>query len=74
MRKFRLTSTSLVFGIIGKMLILSVSVKKYYEKNRSKKMLDMGTMTATCKECSRVFDLFDDIDTSEWHDGHDCEA
>lgn len=28
----------------------------------------------TCVECGRVFDMFDEIDTEEWHYGHDCEV
>ena len=27
-----------------------------------------------CRECSRVFDMFDEDDANEWHYGHDCEA
>jgi hypothetical protein len=30
-------------------------------------------LTATCKECGRVFDLFDETDAEEWAFGHDCE-
>lgn len=26
-----------------------------------------------CVECGRVFDLFDEDDSNEWHYGHDCE-
>lgn len=29
---------------------------------------------AKCPECSRVFDLLDEIDSSEWAYGHDCES
>jgi hypothetical protein len=28
---------------------------------------------AKCKECSRVFDLLNDLDAQEWAYGHDCE-
>ena len=27
----------------------------------------------TCRECGRTFDLMDDEDAADWHDGHDCE-
>ena len=30
--------------------------------------------TAVCRECGRVFDLFDEWDAHEWAFGHDCEA
>ena len=30
--------------------------------------------TARCGECSRVFDLCDEIDADEWAYGHDCEG
>ena len=30
--------------------------------------------TFTCVECSRVFDMFDEVDAEEWHYGHDCEV
>jgi len=26
-----------------------------------------------CKECGRVFNMFDEDDANEWHNGHDCE-
>lgn len=29
---------------------------------------------AQCPECSRVFDLLDDMDAQEWAYGHDCEV
>lgn len=29
---------------------------------------------AVCIECKRVFDLFDEEQAEEWHNGHDCEA
>ena len=29
---------------------------------------------AKCVECSRVFDLLNDVDASEWAYGHDCEV
>ena len=29
---------------------------------------------AKCRECGRVFDLFDENDAAEWAYGHDCEA
>ena len=28
----------------------------------------------TCKECGRVFDLFNPQDENEWYAGHDCEG
>ena len=28
---------------------------------------------AKCSECGRVFDLFDEVDASEYFEGHDCE-
>ena len=31
-------------------------------------------MKCKCVECGRVFDLFDEVDASEWYYGHDCEA
>lgn len=31
------------------------------------------TITASCPECDRVFDLFDADDAKEWYHGHDCE-
>lgn len=31
-------------------------------------------ITETCVECGRVFDLTDDTDAVEFHEGHDCEA
>jgi len=31
-------------------------------------------MTRKCGECSRVFDMTNDIDAQEWAYGHDCEA
>lgn len=27
----------------------------------------------TCPECGRIFDLWDETDSAEWHYGHDCE-
>lgn len=27
-----------------------------------------------CVECSRVFNLLNDMDNQEWQYGHDCEA
>jgi len=30
--------------------------------------------TATCPECSRVFDLFDVDEAEEFYYGHDCEV
>lgn len=30
--------------------------------------------TRTCNECSRVFDMRDELDAEEWHYGHDCEG
>ena len=34
----------------------------------------MKIMTkAKCIECSRVFDLLNEIDAEEWSYGHDCE-
>jgi hypothetical protein len=35
---------------------------------------DDETVTATCPECDRVFDLSDSDDASEWLYGHDCEV
>ena len=29
---------------------------------------------AQCVECSRVFDLTDELDADEWAYGHDCEV
>ena len=29
---------------------------------------------AKCRECSRVFDLLNDLDAQEWTYGHDCES
>ena len=29
---------------------------------------------AKCVECSRVFDLLNDVDANEWAYGHDCEV
>ena len=31
------------------------------------------TMTATCPECGRTFDLADEAQAEEWYFGHDCE-
>ncbi len=31
------------------------------------------TRYATCHECGRVFDLYDERDADEWANGHDCE-
>ncbi len=31
------------------------------------------TRYATCPECGRVFDLYDESDADEWANGHDCE-
>jgi hypothetical protein len=31
------------------------------------------SMTTTCPECERVFDLANEIDHAEWLYGHDCE-
>lgn len=28
---------------------------------------------AKCIECSRIFDLLDELDAAEWAYGHDCE-
>jgi hypothetical protein len=30
-------------------------------------------MKRKCVECSRVFDMTNDIDAQEWAYGHDCE-
>jgi hypothetical protein len=30
-------------------------------------------MIQTCPECTRRFDLFDEVDAEEWYYGHDCE-
>ena len=27
-----------------------------------------------CIECGRTFDLFDEEQADEWHNGHDCEG
>ena len=27
-----------------------------------------------CKECSRSFDLWNELDAEEWFFGHDCEG
>lgn len=27
-----------------------------------------------CKECGRVFDLWNAVDADEWAHGHDCEG
>ncbi len=29
---------------------------------------------ATCSECGRAFDLYDEHDADEWTNGHDCEV
>lgn len=29
---------------------------------------------AVCIECGRKFDLFDEEQSEEWHNGHDCEV
>lgn len=29
---------------------------------------------ATCSECGRVFDLYNETDAEEWQFGHDCEV
>lgn len=34
---------------------------------------DQAPWSATCPECSRRFDLLNDVDAGEWHYGHDCE-
>lgn len=31
-------------------------------------------MKRKCVECSRVFDLLDEVEAEEWFAGHDCEA
>jgi hypothetical protein len=31
-------------------------------------------MKRKCPECGRVFDLMDEDDADEFHNGHDCEA
>ena len=31
------------------------------------------SLTVTCQECRRIFDLLDENDANEWHYGHDCE-
>jgi len=36
-------------------------------------IMNMNT-TATCVECDRVFDMFNEIDCEEWFYGHDCEV
>ena len=33
----------------------------------------MASTLRVCRECERVFDLGDDIDSGEWFYGHDCE-
>lgn len=30
-------------------------------------------MVMTCKECKRVFDLWNEDEAGEWFFGHDCE-
>lgn len=30
-------------------------------------------MKKRCPECSRVFDLFDEVDAEEFYYGHDCD-
>ena len=37
-------------------------------------LVDAGSMTATCAECGRVFDMFIELDVEEWRYGHDCEV
>jgi len=32
------------------------------------------TLSSTCAECGRVFDLLDDTDAQEYAYGHDCEG
>ena len=32
------------------------------------------TLTHTCIECGRTFDMWDSDDAIEWANGHDCEA
>jgi hypothetical protein len=31
-------------------------------------------MIATCGECNKKFDIFDELEASELLDGHDCVA
>ena len=40
---------------------------------KSNSILKVQT-TARCRECSRVFDLLDEMQAQEWDYGHDCEV
>ncbi len=31
-------------------------------------------MIATCQECNKKFDIFDELEASELLDGHDCNS
>ena len=31
-------------------------------------------MKAICRECRRLFDLSNELDSEEWFYGHDCEV
>jgi hypothetical protein len=33
----------------------------------------MKTVSGTCQECGRVFDLLDSTEAEEFYYGHDCE-
>ena len=35
---------------------------------------ERATLSSTCPECGRVFDLLDDTDAREYAYGHDCEG
>jgi hypothetical protein len=35
---------------------------------------ERATLSSTCSECWRVFDLLDDTDAQEHAYGHDCEG
>jgi len=43
------------------------------DRTREDRMDKLATR-ATCDECGRTFDLMDEVESNEWHYGHDCES
>ena len=43
------------------------------DKRRGRDMIAINKR-AKCRECSRVFDLLNELDAQEFYMGHDCES
>jgi len=47
---------------------------KAYDRAILEERKRKARLTKTCAECSRVFDLTNEIDAEEFYYGHDCES